>query len=422
MNLRRAHSSLIPAFMAVALLSFAARSHALTYNGTPYSGTPAAVPGTIQAADFDNGGEQVAYYDTTLGNLGGAYRNTDVDIAASSEGGDTVGWIDPGEWLNYTVNIASTGTYTVQLRVAAPGGGTSLHIEFNQSPGSRTPISIPATGDWQSWTTVSVQLNLVAGVQQMTLGFDTGWYNVSYITVTPTQGTQGGGLRMVTWNIDQGKDINGNYVLPSQMSWLATINADVITLQEVQTWDEYQPTVIPALLQQITGQTWYSIWVPTPSCETGGCLGELILSRIPFSDSTTTYLPPSSAGRGLIYVGGVPVNILTTHLEYYDTNLRTQQLYEFMSFAQNFPGPRLVGGDFNSWWGEFWIIQMETQYHDTWFDVTQNEDGGYTTGNVRFDYIFRSFDGDSHITPINGWVPATSLSDHNPFVAIFTVQ
>ena len=235
MNLRRAHSSLIPAFMAVALLSFAARSHAQTYNGIPYSGAPAAVPGTIQASDFDNGGQGVAYYDTTPGNLGGAYRDTDVDIAASSEGGDTVGWIDPGEWLNYTVNVASSGTYTVQLRVAAPGGGTSLHIEFNQSPGSRTPISIPATGDWQSWTTVSVQLNLVAGVQQMTLGFDTGWYNVSYITVTPTQGTQGGGLRMVTWNIDQGKDINGNYVLPSQMSWLATINADVITLQEVQT-------------------------------------------------------------------------------------------------------------------------------------------------------------------------------------------
>ena len=37
---------------------------------TPYSGSPAAVPGTIDAERFDNGAEGVAYYDTTPGNSG----------------------------------------------------------------------------------------------------------------------------------------------------------------------------------------------------------------------------------------------------------------------------------------------------------------------------------------------------------------
>ena len=67
---------------------------------TPFLGSPAAVPGTIQAANFDNGGEGVAYHDNSPGNTGGLYRGTDVDIAASSEGGYTIGWIGVGDWVN----------------------------------------------------------------------------------------------------------------------------------------------------------------------------------------------------------------------------------------------------------------------------------------------------------------------------------
>src|SRR5262249_46673183 len=70
---------------------------------TPFGAGPAAVPGAIAAADFDDGGEGVAYHDTTPGNTGGEYRTTDVDIAQSSEGGYVVGWTDDGEWLNYSV-------------------------------------------------------------------------------------------------------------------------------------------------------------------------------------------------------------------------------------------------------------------------------------------------------------------------------
>src|SRR6202040_61058 len=53
----------------------------------PFTGTPSAVPGTIQAEDFDNGGEGLAYHDTTAGNAGRAYRTTDVDIGTIAAGG-----------------------------------------------------------------------------------------------------------------------------------------------------------------------------------------------------------------------------------------------------------------------------------------------------------------------------------------------
>jgi uncharacterized membrane protein YgcG len=149
---------------------------------TPFSGTPVSLPGTVAAADFDNGGEGVAYHDTSAGNSGGQYRSTDVDLETSSEGGFDLGWTTPGEWLNYTVNVTSSGNRTVQLRVASPGGAT-MHVGFNTASNVWKSVSIPATGGWQSWQTISVPVTLGPGVQQLTLLFDTGGMNIRTIVV-----------------------------------------------------------------------------------------------------------------------------------------------------------------------------------------------------------------------------------------------
>src|SRR5262245_27650342 len=138
---------------------------------TPYSGTAAPIPGTIQAENFDNGAEGTAYHDTAAGNSGGAYRQTRVDIEPASEGSYDVGWIAPGEWLNYTVNVAAAGTYVLDARVASRGNGGNFHIEFG-STNVTGSMSIPNTGDWQSWTTISKSVTLNAGVQRMRIVFE----------------------------------------------------------------------------------------------------------------------------------------------------------------------------------------------------------------------------------------------------------
>jgi len=150
---------------------------------TPFSGTPIAVPGTIAAERFDNGGEGIAFHDTTADNTGGQFRATAVDIETASEGGYDVGWIAAGEWLNYTVSVPTAGTYTVQLRVASPSGA-SFHLGFNTASNVWKTVTVPATGGWQNWTTVTVPVTLGAGVQQMTLLFDTGGMNFRLATVS----------------------------------------------------------------------------------------------------------------------------------------------------------------------------------------------------------------------------------------------
>ncbi|HUR35214.1 MAG TPA: carbohydrate-binding protein [Vicinamibacterales bacterium] len=150
----------------------------------PYSGSPAPLPGTIEAGTFDIGPSGTAWYDTTPGNSGGAFRSTDVDIEASADGGYDVGWTDIGEWMNYTVNVATAGTYSITLRVASPQSGRSLHVGFNRASNVWTQLFVPNTGGWQNWTTVTVPATLGAGVQQLTVYFDTGGVNLGRIAVT----------------------------------------------------------------------------------------------------------------------------------------------------------------------------------------------------------------------------------------------
>jgi glucose/arabinose dehydrogenase/PKD repeat protein len=156
----------------------------------PYGGTPAQLPGMIEAENFDEGGPGVAYADTTPANSGGAYRNEAVDIEPSADtgGGNNVGWMVAGEWLNYTVDVAVAGTYNIDMRVASAGAGGTFHIEVNGV--DRTgPVTVPNTGGWQAWTTLRRAVALSAGSQVWRLVMDsngstTAVGNVNFIRVS----------------------------------------------------------------------------------------------------------------------------------------------------------------------------------------------------------------------------------------------
>jgi hypothetical protein len=155
---------------------------------SPYSGSAIALPGTIQAEAFDAGGEGIAYHDSTSGNSGGAYRATDVDLEAASSGGYNVGWIGAGEWLQYSVNVAAAGSYIVDVRVAALGAGGTFHLEMN-GINVTGAMTIPDTGGWQSWQTMTRTVTLAAGAQKARLVMDTTGANavgnIDWIRVTP---------------------------------------------------------------------------------------------------------------------------------------------------------------------------------------------------------------------------------------------
>jgi glucose/arabinose dehydrogenase/PKD repeat protein len=163
--------------------------------GTPYGGVPVSLPGTIEAENFDEGGEFVGYHDLTASNSGGQYRNTGVDIATTTDlgGGLVVGWAFAGEWLQYTVNVAEAGTYDVAVRLASAGPGGRFHIEVD-SVDKTGPIDVPDTGGWDTGTTVTrAGINLAAGQQVWRIVMDangptTAVANFNELRVAPAGG------------------------------------------------------------------------------------------------------------------------------------------------------------------------------------------------------------------------------------------
>lgn len=155
----------------------------------PYNGVAKAIPGTIQAEEYDLGGNGVAYNDDSPGSAVTPVVNfrtdEDVDIESCTDagGGYNLGYATAGEWLEYTVNVAASGNYKLDLRVACNGDGRTIAFTMDGTSIANN-IAIPNTGGWQTWTTATVNnVALTAGqhVLRMTVG-TTSYVNLNYMT------------------------------------------------------------------------------------------------------------------------------------------------------------------------------------------------------------------------------------------------
>ena len=157
----------------------------------PYNGEPAPVPGRIQAEHYDFGGPTVAFHDSSLANLGNDIGNTlrtgepvDLGPAADVGGGLSIGWIDWGEWTEYTIDVQEAGVYRLDARVATPNSGQLFAVRFLRD-GTEVfagPATFNSTGGWQAWQTVTVAnaFTLPRGIHVMRFEPWTKDFNVNY--------------------------------------------------------------------------------------------------------------------------------------------------------------------------------------------------------------------------------------------------
>jgi hypothetical protein len=130
---------------------------AATYTGTPYSGDtingkPHQIPGIIKSVFFDEGGPDVAFHETTTENRSNLTmrKNSAVDLPADMQpfqfaprpdfnidgtleplGSWHLSWIDPGEWVKFTVHVNTAGVYYVSLKVSMVSAENLATISFN---------------------------------------------------------------------------------------------------------------------------------------------------------------------------------------------------------------------------------------------------------------------------------------------------
>ncbi|MFT5422359.1 MAG: beta-glucanase (GH16 family) [Phycisphaerales bacterium] len=161
-----------------------------SFGQKPRSGVAPVMPGRVQMEDFDLGIMNEAFKDDDTPNNGNAYRPSPVDIEPTSGGGFNIGWVEPGEWLEYTLNFPKRGLYTVNARFASgagsPGGSFGFSIDGEDRSGALSGLN---TGGWQNWTQVPGTLRVNHSGEQIVrwenrsgAGLE---YNLDWFELTP---------------------------------------------------------------------------------------------------------------------------------------------------------------------------------------------------------------------------------------------
>ncbi|TLV00696.1 carbohydrate-binding protein [Dyadobacter luticola] len=122
------------------------------------------IPGKIEAEDFD-GVSEIQTENT--GDIDGVLN---------------VGSIEDGDWMDYHVKVTTAGVHTFQFRVASPNGNCKLEIK-NAAGTVLGQISIPWTGGWQSYQTLTTTATLTAGNQVLRLYANKGYFNINWFDV-----------------------------------------------------------------------------------------------------------------------------------------------------------------------------------------------------------------------------------------------
>jgi hypothetical protein len=182
------------------------------YQGKPfqdsvYKAGPQSLPGILQCALYDLGGEGVAYHDTDAINHGsgelnqqanhqrphaGPYiwnfrKDEGVDLSYVKDFADLnhsnavtppvnlfyIGWTADGEWCNYTVDVKAAGTYKV--RALYSNQANAITFDVNRKPAATCKLPV-ATDSFHTWSYAEIGTITFgqAGLQLLTFHYNTG--------------------------------------------------------------------------------------------------------------------------------------------------------------------------------------------------------------------------------------------------------
>ena len=229
-------------------------------------------------------------------------------------------------------------------------------------------------------------------------------------------------LRVMTYNIHVGIGMDKKLDLPRIAAVINEQKPDLIGLQEVdrgvtrtQRIDEISEL---AKLTKMNYDFAFNLRYQ------GGAYGVAILSRFPIrAMEHRLYHNLREAERrgfirGEVLVDGVPLNFVTTHLDYQFDDGRLFETEQLLSALEDVSGPLIVVGDFNDVPSGSAYKLMRGSFNDAWTEIKQNDEGfSYPADKPakRIDYIFsRSSDG---IRARRAWIVNTLASDHVPVVA-----
>lgn len=147
---------------------------------TPYEGVAQQIPGKIEFENYDEGGQNRAYYDSDMENQGGEYREDRVDIV-SNDKGYSIGHTMTDEWLEYTINVKETKAYDYEARVSSGLDGSGFQLLMDNQP-ITGKIEVPNTEDWDTYVEIQGTTSEISEGEHIMKALITGSYvNLDWI-------------------------------------------------------------------------------------------------------------------------------------------------------------------------------------------------------------------------------------------------
>lgn len=164
------------------------------------------IPGKIEAEDF--------FFQS------GVQLETTSDVG----GGQNIGYLDVNDYLDYQVEIATTGTYKVEYRVASEQiGGIALQLlDTSGTPNVLHLTSFSATGSWQNWVTYDENVFIPAGLYTMRVLITQAPFNMNWMDFS------------LLVNTDEPKEIENISVFPNPSTGNINVNAAIKKTQDIQ--------------------------------------------------------------------------------------------------------------------------------------------------------------------------------------------
>lgn len=214
-----------------------------------------------------------------------------IQVAPCSEGGDCVGYIENGDWIEFDNMNFGTGAVSFEARVASATSGGNIELRLDSLTGTLIgTCSVAGTGDWQVWTTRTCSVSGASGTHKLYLKFTGGtgyllnitWFKfyaggaaTSTPTPTPTS-TPAGGAPIGFWRLDEtsgtsAADSSGNNktgTTSGGTAWVAAKVNNGLSFNGTNSYlnipDSFDPTAYSvALWVKPSVTSAQSIWVRT---------------------------------------------------------------------------------------------------------------------------------------------------------------
>ncbi len=111
-----------------------------------------------------------------------------IQTEACSEGGDNIGYIQNGDYTAYNNVDFGAGATSFNVRAASAKSGGDIELRLDSPTGPLAgACSVPGSGAWQAWTTITCNVNGASGMHDLYLVFTGGsgyLFNVNWFEFT----------------------------------------------------------------------------------------------------------------------------------------------------------------------------------------------------------------------------------------------